>query len=174
MRVLFPYENRTFFDASKRRVHIDANNNEEAQAVKERLETADFIARTDHGRPKTVNYTVDITGSSIDISGKDLGDIVASIDDMHSLHLVSKVKRDMLVKQVDAVEDTPERRAQIMRFTRQNITARRRHDQQKMSIGAGSQFLKAPKSAATRGPTPAADHPQNGATYTPASKSPPK
>lgn len=161
MHEKYAYENYTFF--RNRALHIDTVNEEDAQNLKQNLNSSDFIARLDHGRSKETNYVVKITGSSVDISSgsNDLEDIMAALNDMYRSSLITKDKRDDLVLQIYNSEDTPERRAKIKAEFIAGIKARRKQRQEEVSVGNGSQLLMPPKKNLSAAPAPTNGHHQN-------------
>lgn len=182
MNELYPFEKNIKFNASNRTIHIDTNNSLEAQEVKEKLkETDDHAKRWPHKRPASVNYfkphelvkySVNVSNSEIEISGNDLSDIIAALDDLNSLDYITKAKRDDLVLQIDKSEDTPERKAKIKAEVLANIKARRKQEQQAVSAGNGSQLLMPPKKSLPSDSNSIIGYYQNGNTHSHSTKPP--
>lgn len=155
MNELYPFERSIKFNANHRTIHIDTQSALEAQEVKEKLKEADDHAkRWPHKRPSSVNYfkrpesvkySVSVSDSEIEVSGNDLSDIIAALDDLNRLDYITKAKRDDIVLQIDKLEDTPERKAKIKAEVLANIKARRKQQQNATSIGSSSQLLMPPK-----------------------------
>lgn len=182
MKELYPFEKSIKFNASNRTIQIDTKSASEAQEVKENLEDADNSAKHwPHKRPASVNYTkrsasvkynVNISGSAIDISGNDLIDIIAALDDIHNKNYITKDKRNELAQQIGAVEDTPELRAQRQAHIMENIKARRKQRQKETSIGSSSQLLMPPKKSLPSASSSINGYHQNGNTHLTSTKPP--
>lgn len=164
MQQRYIYENCIAFAAATRSLQINTENEDAAQSMARFLNAADGVARLEHGRNSDVEYKVNISDNLVIITSErnNLDDVVAALNDLNSLGYITKAKRENLVIQVDKVEDTPERRAKIKADFIAYMKARRKQQQQEMSVGNGSQLLIQPVKHSSSVPASTNGHHQNG------------
>lgn len=164
MQQRYIYENCIDFAVVTRSLQINAENEDAAQSMARFLNAADSVACLEHGRNSDVKYTINISKNLVNITSErnNLDDVVAALNDLNSLGYITKAKRDNLVIQIDKVEDTSERRAKIKAEFIANIKARRKQQQQEMSVGNCSQLLIPPVKNSPAVPASTNGHHQNG------------